>query len=201
MRPNTPTFRQTIKLALLLFVLSSGVGYAQDGIIQPSPTHLVDSIKESKVKAVYLYSFGRFTKWPHNQPNAATDFVIGVVGASGVEANLEQIATKRTIHDKQIRIARFHSIQDEGISSCQIVFLTRTVSSIDTASLTDQLRDTSVLIVTESPNRPNGSIVNFIIEGEGVHFEINSGEAQRKKLTMDARLLRQGRKMLPNSHP
>ena len=164
-------------------------------VIQPdmmSPE--IDTAKANKVKAVYLYSLGRFTKWPNTSPSKA--FTIGVVGESTIQVSLGKIARKRKIQERQIKIASFSDVSDLAIAECQIVFVSHSVSDADTISLMRRVRNTPTLTVTESSLRPPGAVVNLIVEGDGIEFEINSEEARRKKLAMDARLLRQGRKML-----
>lgn len=157
---------------------------------------IVDTQKEYKVKAVYLYSFGRFTRWP---AETGADFTIGVVGSSPVVESLLKVARKRKIRNQQILIKTYATPADVPTDECQIVFVTRHVDSTKTADLLLRLRSRPVITVTESRVRNLGTVVNFILEADNIHFELNIEEAQRKKLSMDARLLRQGRKMLPSS--
>jgi hypothetical protein len=198
--PALAHVRAAVLCALLVAstpLLGGPTVVAQDA----SPDPLVDSAKASKIKAVYLYSFGRFTKWPGPPPDASKrDFTISIVGTSDIESSLVKIAKKRTIQDHAIRVTHCEDPLEISERDCDMVFVSRTVSQDDLAALMRRLRDIPVLTVTESTAPPVGTVLNFVLEGDSIHFEINIEEAQRKKLALDARLLRQGRKMLPSDH-
>lgn len=194
MRPPG-SVRSAITTCGLLFASAIGMAtgsYGEELAHTPDPVPQIDPVKESKVKAVYLYSFGRFTKWP---TRPSTTFRIGLVGESPIGASLERISKKRTIQDTGIEIKRFPSADSPGLELCEILFVPRSVSEDDAAALMSRLRGLPVLTVTEGARRPEGTVVNFSIEGDGIIFEINMDAAQRKRLAMDARLLRQGKKM------
>ena len=71
--------------------------------------------REYRIKAAYLYQFGRYVDWPakaFSDPKAP--FVIGVLDEDPVASNLEQIAQIKKIQDRPIRdsavfVARRHS--------------------------------------------------------------------------------------------
>ncbi|QDT07331.1 hypothetical protein K227x_57580 [Rubripirellula lacrimiformis] len=163
-------------------------------------TSTVQTAKESNIKAVYLYSFGRFTTWPTSDSNAVDQFTIGVVGPTGVHSSLEKIAAKRTIQEMPIQIRHYVSASEVTAGDCQLLFVTQSIPAADAATLAARLRETPVLIATETGDCPVGTVVNFVPEGSSIHFEIDIEEAKRKRLAMDARLLRQGKPM-PSSTP
>lgn len=180
--------------AVINSVSSPGTTVTQPQITVESS---IETAKASNIKAVYLYSFARFTTWGSFGSRSQSVFTIGVVGTSGVSTSLEKIASKRTIHDRPIRVKKYASPADVSTDDCDLVFLTSSVVLTDSSDLLARLRDTSVLTVTETASRPDGTVVNFVAEGNGIIFEINLEEAKRKNLAMDARLLRQGKRMLP----
>ena len=160
---------------------------------------VVDQEKAYKVKAVFLYSFGRFTTWPDATTNNWPDdrpFTVGVVGDSPIAATLDQIAQKRQLQGRPIRVERYPSTEAVLENECQMLFLSSSVEFRKSAALLNRLRGSPVLTVTELPSRVMpGCVINFVLDGDTVHFEINISEAQHKELTLDARLLRQGKNM------
>ena len=191
----------TALLTLLVSITPKSLSLAQeDALPQPPASLAIDTDKENKVKAVYLYSFGRLTRWP-TVSHSKRGFTIGVVGQSGIDTTLTKVARKRTVQERSIVVKQYADTSEVGIADCEIVFVSRSVPDADVTSLMAVLRDAPVLTVTESTSSPPGTVVNFVLEGEGIKFEIDIEEAQRKRLAMDARLLRQGRKMLPRKQP
>ncbi|WP_404308116.1 YfiR family protein [Neorhodopirellula lusitana] len=161
----------------------------------------VQTAKESNIKAVYLYSFGRFTTWPSKLTQPSDRFTIGVVGSTDVRASLNKIASKRKIQDIPIEVKFYESGSDIAVDDCQILYITGMVLPQDTAALITKLSGSPTLIVTETFDRPQGTVVNFTHEGNGIQFEIDLDEAKRKQLALDARLLRQGKRMIRNHSP
>ncbi|QDS92525.1 hypothetical protein FF011L_12720 [Roseimaritima multifibrata] len=185
----------------LLGVLCAG-GKAVGETPPAPPTEqetIVRIAKEDNIKAVYLYSFGRFTNWPDRLPGDDSPFRVGIVGPSGVQKSLMKIARKRTIHDRPIEVVPYQSAEDVVVDACDLLFVSSAIQPVDLTSLMLRVRGTSVLTVTESPSRPEGTVVNFVETSGAIQFEIDLEEAKRKSLAMDARLLRQGIKMLPSS--
>ncbi|QDV22028.1 YfiR family protein [Aureliella helgolandensis] len=165
----------------------------------PEQAAILKIAKADNIKAVYLYSFGRFTQWPAQEFALHPEFRIGIVGSAGVRSSLEKIAGKRTVHDRPIKVIYYQSVLDVELTDCDLLFVSATIFPVDIAALMGRLQETSVLTVTESSSRPNGTVVNFVESNGQIQFEINLEEAKRKQLAMDARLLRQGTRMQPHS--
>lgn len=182
-------------MTLLFALVCSGTLLGQEEVVNVE--------KEYKVKAVYLYSLGRFTTWPEiSQRQTDATFVIGVLGNSRITGTLNKIAQKRTIHDLPITIKQFDNAADIGVEDCRLLFVAKTTPTAEVAALLRKLRDSPILTVTESPShRVTGAACNLNLEGAGVGLEINLQEAQHKQLKLDARLLRQGKKMTPAQPP
>jgi hypothetical protein len=149
---------------------------------------------ESTVKAVYLYSFGRYVEWPQKAfDNATSPFVIGVLGEDTFGRTLDEIAAKKTIQGRRIEIRRFASIKDYRVP-CHILFFSRSLNEAQQAELVSKTAGTPVLIVGETPGfAERGAIANFFLDGDRVRFEINVDNARRAGLRLDARLLSLGR--------
>lgn len=149
---------------------------------------------EYTVKAVFLYSFGRYVEWPDSAfANAAAPFLIGIVGDDAFEGALDDIAAKKSIQGRRIEVRRFAGSGDYQ-APCHILFVSHTLSPEQQAALIRKTRRTPVLLVGETPGfAENGGIANFFIDGERVRFEINVKTARQSRLRMDAKLLNLGK--------
>ena len=77
--------------------------------------------REYRIKAAYLYQFGRYVEWPakaFSSPKAP--FVIGVLEQDPLIPDLEQIAEIKKIQDRPIQIRRFSSAA--AIRPCHILY-------------------------------------------------------------------------------
>ena len=149
---------------------------------------------EYTVKAVFLYSFGRYVEWPENTfRNAADPFVIGIVGEDSFGGALDEVAAKKTIQDRRIVVQRFAS-PDQYKQPCHILFVSRSLPQDQQTALIRNTQGTAMLVVGETPGfAENGGAANFFIDGDRVRFEINVATARQSRLRMDAKLLNLGK--------
>ena len=96
---------------------------------QEPPPAAAKEPDEYTVKAVFLYSFGRFVQWPPKTfADDSAPFVIGIAGEDHFGRALEEIAAKKTIQDRHIAIRRF-ATADDYREPCQILFVSRSLSA------------------------------------------------------------------------
>ena len=175
------------------------------GAQQPEPASLTN---EYTLKAVFLYNFGRYVQWPGNAPattnlrdhpadgaRPAGPFVIGILGADPFGGALDEIAAKKTIHERPIVVRRFASVEEYG-EPCHILFVSRSVTRDEQAALIKKTEGKAVWLVGESPGfAERGGMANFFLDGDRVRFEINADNARRAQLRMDAKLLNLGKRV------
>jgi len=149
---------------------------------------------EYTVKAVFLYSFGRYVEWPASAFSGPADpFVIAIVGEDAFGGALDEIAAKKTIQERRILVRRFASAA-EYHPPCHILFVSRSLPGDQQAALMSKAEGKPVFVVGESPGlAEKGAIANFFIEGDRVRFEINADAARKAQLRMDAKLLNLGK--------
>ena len=145
---------------------------------------------ECKVKYVYLYSFGMFTKWPDATFKRTNNtFVIGVLGDKPFGHYLDEIAKRRKIENRKIVVRRFKSMAD--YRPCQILYVTETITKKDAKLAAAKLKGDSVLIVGEKAGFEfDGGAIVFRIEGDSVKFNLNVDAVERRRLMVSARLSR-----------
>ncbi|MCE5266517.1 MAG: YfiR family protein [Planctomycetaceae bacterium] len=148
---------------------------------------------EYDLKAVFLYTFGRYVEWPTAAlGEAPAPFVIGVVGEDSFAGALDTIAKRKMIQGRRIVIQRFPSPK-EYRQPCHMIFVSRSLTAEQRAELIAKTQKESVFVVGEVPGfAEQGAMVNFIVEGDRVRFEINVDAARRAQLRMDAKLLSLG---------
>ena len=99
---------------------------------QPAPA---GQPSEYTVKAVFLYSFGRFVEWPEGAMGKASDpLVIGIAGENPFGQALDEMAAKRTIQGRRIVIRRF-AAPDDYRPGCQMLFVSRSLTADQQALL------------------------------------------------------------------
>lgn len=164
------------------------------------PAEDVTTSNEYTVKAVFLYSFGRYTDWPKKTfTKPSKPFVIGVVGESSLGRPLREIALQKRIHDRRIVVRQFAS-PDALKQPCQILFISRAVPLDQQKALLKKMQGAATLVVGETPGFAEmGGAVNFFDEDERIQFEINIEAVRRAQLRMDAQLLNLGRPVSPRA--
>ena len=155
----------------------------------------IPTASEYNLKAVYLYSFGRYTTWPKSE-GGNREIRIAVLGDSPIIQPLEQISKTRKIKGRPIAIETSQSLSD--YANCDIVFVSRTVSPESLATLRNAIKNRPVLLVGESTEFTSaGGMIRFFIDQSTVRFEINIQSVKQSGLVLDAKLLRLGNRPAP----
>lgn len=144
---------------------------------------------EYEVKAAYLYNFGRFVEWPSRTgPPPANSFNICVVGQDHFGAALNTTLADETIAGKSVVVKRIQTAQDA--TNCRILFISASEEN-QLKQILAVLNGSSVLTVSDMPQfSRRGGMVQFILEGNRVRFEINLASAEHAGLTLSSELLK-----------
>jgi hypothetical protein len=140
------------------------------------------------VKAVYLYNFGRFVEWPSNTASRSDSFTICILGQDPFGAALDTTLSGETIGGKSIAARRISTPQESG--NCQILFVsgaeeTRLVKIIET------LDKEAILTVSDMPQfSQRGGMIQFVLEGKKVRFEVNLTAVRHAGLILSSELLK-----------
>jgi hypothetical protein len=168
-------------VAVVLLVLAF---FGSTGILaqQPKPS-------EYQVKATYLYNFGRFVKWPGTIPAGKGDsFSVCVLGQDPFGSILDSTLAGEALDGKPIVLRRISKPQDGG--DCRILF----ISSAEEKHLKEiltALDESGVLTVSDMPGfTRRGGMIQFVLEGDRVRFEINLTSAESARLVLSSELLK-----------
>ena len=143
---------------------------------------------EYDVKAAFLYNFTKFVDWP---PSAFHDdrssLRLCVLGEDPFGGSL-QTFVKEEVAGRKVTVLRSGWMSDP--SGCQILFVSRSEEERLTEILA-AVRGAPVLTVGDMEGfLEKGGIINFILQGSKVRFEINQESAELAGIKISSKLLR-----------
>jgi uncharacterized protein DUF4154 len=168
-----------------LFLLIAAVVCAS-ATASAAPPDDEPSALERRVKAAFLYKFAAYVTWPQPMgPDSA--FTIGVCGDDLLAAELGRVVAGRSVDGRRVVIR--HVEEDDPLEGLQMLFISRARTD-HLSSMVETGREHSVLTVTEAEGAlAMGSVINFVLSGGKVRFEISLGAARRSGLSLSSRLL------------
>jgi hypothetical protein len=151
------------------------------------------AVREHRIKAAYLYQFGRYVDWPAKSfADGNAPFVIGVLDQDPLIPDLEEIAKIKKIQNRPIQIRRFASVAD--IRACNILYLPSSVSAEARAEIIRKMAGRGVLLVGDADGFvEGGGVVQFAVEDNKIRVVIARKAAEREGLTISAKLLQVAR--------
>lgn len=142
-----------------------------------------------QVQAAYLYNFGKFVKWPAAAPaNQSGGFEICVLDQDPFGETLQSTLAGESVSGKRVIMKRLHKPQDA--TSCHILFISASQSR-DLKAILSSLDQSAVLTVSDMPDfSKRGGMIQFVLEGDRIRFEINLEGAERAHLVFPSELLK-----------
>lgn len=163
--------------------------------------------REYQVKAAFLYNFIKFVDWPEeNLADSNEPITIGIIGKEPFGDAFEPIKDK-LIKGKKAIVKRFKGLEElkksaeehpqiEAIRQCHLLFICHSEKE-KLEEIINCVQDHSVLTVGDMKGfLKSGGIINFIMEGKKIRFEINVTAAKRAKLKIRSQLLRLAKKVI-----
>jgi hypothetical protein len=156
--------------------------------------------KEYEVKAAYLYNFARFVRWPANVPTTQDNsFSICVLGQDPFGPTLDSTLAGESLDGRPVVVRRISRAQDVG--DCRIMFISSTEEN-HLKQILAALENSLVLTVSDMPDfSRRGGMIQFVLEGSKVRFEINLANAEAARLTVSAELLKVAATVRKNGQP
>lgn len=142
------------------------------------------------VKAAYLYNFGRFVEWPAQLTTTTKSghFTVCVLGEDPFGSSLDTTLAGETIGGKSVVAKRISNPQESD--DCRILFLSPTEGG-HLKKIVAELDKKAVLTVSDIPQFAQlGGMIQFVLEGKRVRFEVNLAATQRAGLTLSSELLK-----------
>lgn len=143
---------------------------------------------EYQVKAAYLYNFGRFVKWPAGLAGKGDSFPVCVLGRDPFGSILDSTLAGEALEGKPVAIRRIARPQDAA--DCRILFVSSTEEH-HLKEILGAIGQAGVLTVSDIPGFSlRGGMIQFVMEGDRIRFEINLASAESARLVLSSELLK-----------
>ena len=144
--------------------------------------------EEYRVKAAFIFHFAQLVDWPpEKQTSTNNSLVLCTLGEDPFQGLLESTVAGKAIGNRTLRVR--HLEQPQDMQACQIVFLGRAQSK-HIPTLVSILHQAPVLTVGETAGFLDaGGMIDFLLEGHKVRFEVNLDAAESADLKIGSRLL------------
>jgi hypothetical protein len=143
---------------------------------------------EYLIKAGFTYNFAKLMEWPSNAfSQADSPIVIGILGTDPFGGTLDEVLKGKKVNGRDFQVR--HLKWGNDLKDCNILF----VSSSEIAHLDEifhVVKGLPILTIGETPGfAQHGGIINFILEDNKVHFEVNVEAAKQADINISSRLL------------
>jgi hypothetical protein len=143
---------------------------------------------EYLIKAGFIYNFAQLVQWPGGTfAQADSPIVIGIFGADPFGGIIDRVIENKKLDGRSLVIKRLK--RGASVKDCNILF----VSASETLHLDEVILSTKgmpILTIGETPGfATRGGIINLILEGNKVRFEVNIDAAKQANLNISSRLL------------
>ncbi len=143
--------------------------------------------QDEKFKALFIYNFTKYIEWP---VAGASEFKITIIGNLGLVTEMNGIASKMKVGQKQIVVNTAKSADE--VSDCQILFVSKN-NMTELAKLWGKVKSNKILVITESANAClQGAGINFITKNGNLNFEISKNNIETLGLKVSSSLLNLG---------
>lgn len=167
--------------------------------------------REYQVKAAFVYNFIKFVDWPKEKVADSNDSItIGIIGKDPFGKAFEPVKGKR-IKNKKLVIKQFPGLEQykakykdeykDALKKCHILFICSSEKK-RLKEIINFIKDSSVLTIGEIEGfLEAGGVINFTMQEQKVHFEVNITAARRAKLKIRSQLLRLAERVVEEKPP
>jgi len=154
---------------------------------------------EYEIKAAFLYNFARFVEWPPEaSPGADDPLAICIVGEDPFGNFLNGLIKGKTISGHKLVVRRLKPAGDP--KGCQVAFISSSERE-HLRSVLESLKGGGVLTVGDTEGfAAIGGVINFTMQDNKVHFDVNVDAAERARLKISSKLLSVARIVKDQSH-
>jgi hypothetical protein len=139
---------------------------------------------EYAVKANYLYKFSPFLTWPASSfPTPSSPFNLCLIGDDPFGDILDEAVRGQKVGSHPIVVKRLSTMMMAG--NCHILSIGQSVAQEAAASLVGQ----PVVTVTDKSHGVKGGMIEFVMQGGRVRFEIDDAAAKASGITISSKLL------------
>ncbi len=149
-----------------------------------------------EIEAAFLVQFSKYITWPKTSfKDKNSPIIIGIIGRDPFGTKIDRIARTFRTKNRQIEVLRINS-DLENADKCHILYISS--ESIDNmAKIKKAIAEKPILLVSNDTKDflKQGGIINFIILGTKIRFNISLTNARRVGLKISSQLLRVAKKV------
>jgi hypothetical protein len=147
---------------------------------------------EYQVKASSIYHFLYFIRWPDDVFDEKHTLQVCILGQDRF-GKVVDVLEDQVVEGRRIRVRKMPSYDKAEASTCQVLFISDSLSR-DLAKILGDLRGRSVLTIGETEGfLQNGGTINFVVADNRLQFELNRSALNQARLTVSDKLLRLSR--------
>jgi uncharacterized protein DUF4154 len=155
----------------------------------PAPAAAAAPVPEYRSKAVLLFQFTQFVKWP---PRAFHDpkapLIVGVLGDDPFGTDLDEAVQDEKLDEHPLIVRRYRRVED--IAECHVLFVSNSEAA-QMDKIVARLKGRSILTVGDTDDFTRvGGMVRFVTENNKIRLRIDVDEAKAVDLTITSKLLR-----------
>lgn len=151
----------------------------------PTRAQIAEEFPEYQLKAAFLYNFAKYIHWPSNTA-AKSPLTIGVLGDDPFGTLLPATIAGKTVNDHSLKLKYLK--RDDPIADVDILFVSRSERE-RVPSVLAGLQGKSVLTVADMDRfGQQGGMINLILVGKSVRFEMNVEAIERAGLKVNSKL-------------
>jgi hypothetical protein len=171
---------------------------AAAALLAPSSARAQDHSLERQVKAAFLYKFAGYVEWPANAfPAHDSPVTIGVYGDEALALDLAKLVAGRTSGGRPVTVVKVKSV--EPLPDVRVLFVARSETG-HLSEIAEAAAGKPILIVAEDEYAiGNGAMINFVLTGGRVRFEVDLAAVSHGSITLSSRLLAVAQQVLPEA--
>lgn len=158
-------------------------------LVCAAPVASADEVagEEQLLKAVFIFNFAKFTRWPENAWKAQADpLVMCTAGEDALVEALGQLGGK-TVQGRPVNLQRLAGMT--SARNCHVIYIAVSEQK-NTMGIIKSVQGEPVLTVSELPQfDQRGGIIKLYRENGRIRFIINLSAANGAGLTFSSRLL------------
>jgi len=149
----------------------------------------IQSDKAMDIQAAFLIKFCSYVTWPEGSfSNPEDPVIVGILGRDPFGSKVDNIARSFKADGRNVEIRRFK--YSASLGPAHILFISSSEAA-QMSQITSELSGDPVLLVSNIPNFLEYSgMVNFLIVGKKIRFNISRTNSQKAGLTISSKLLR-----------
>jgi hypothetical protein len=167
-------------------------------LLVPLMAHAEETSLERQVKAAFLYKFAGYVEWPAGAfPTPEAPMTIGVYGDEALAKELATLVQGRRSAGRPVAVVRLKSV--DPVPDVRVLFVARERSD-ELPEIAERTKGRPTLIVTEDEYAlGNGSMINFVLSGGRVRFDVDLAAVNHGPIALSSRLLAVAQQVLPEA--